>query len=156
MSKGKSIVLTVEPKGIFVEGICEGVINPGECVKTDAAVEPVGGRHTYEAANVGGGDGERTPVIVADINRMLGKTNADAYADGERFFGYAPQPGDELNVLVKASVGNLAIGALLIIEAASGQCIATTGTPEMEPFEVLETSATSTSTRLVHVRYTGN
>lgn len=154
--KGRSIVLPVEPKGVFVEGLCGGAINPGECVAVEAATEPVGGRATYISTTVGDADGVRVPVIVADIDRLQGRTYEDAYADGERFFGYQPQPGEEMNVRVQASVGNLAIGDLLIIDSATGELIATTGTPEMEPFEVLETSATSTSARYVHVRYTGN
>lgn len=155
MATGRSIVVGVEAKGVRKEGIANGAINPGECLQVDAAVEPVGGRHTLEAV-VGAVDGERSLVMVADIDFLQGRTNANAYADGERVFAYCPLPGDELNVRVQASVGNLAIGDKLIIDSATGELIATTGTPEMEPFIVLETSATSGSARLVHVMYTGH
>lgn len=155
MAKGRSIVLTVEPKGLFKEGTAEGSIAPGECLEVDAAVEPTGGRPVYQAV-VGAADGERKPVIVAYNDALQGKTVSDSVADGERVFAYAPIPGDELNVLVKASVGALAIGDKLIIEAASGQCIATAGTPEMEPFEVRETITVGGTATLVYVEYTGN
>lgn len=156
MAKGKDIVLSVPGRGHHVEGYCEGAITPGECVMADAAVAAVGGRLTYEAANVGDADGARCDVIVADIDKLQGRTRSTAYSDTERFFGYRPAPGDELNVLVKASVGDLDVGDRLIIEAASGQCIATTGTPETEPFEVLEDSDSSTAARWVWVKYIGN
>ena len=76
MAKGKSIVLSVEPKGVFKEGIANGAILPGHCLEVDAAVEPTGGRHDFQAV-VGAADGERKLIMVADLDRLLGKTNVD-------------------------------------------------------------------------------
>lgn len=156
MAKGKQIVLSVGPKGVYVEGTAEGSVSPGEAIAIDAAVEPVSGRHTWQAASVGDADGARALICIAYNSGLDGKTNADAVADGERVYGYCPNPGEELNVLVKASVGALAIGDLLIQEAASGQFIATTGTPEQEPFQVMETITVGGTATLVHVIYTGH
>ncbi len=86
----------------------------------------------------GAADGERDEVILLVENLWLGRTTADAYAPGP-FFAFAPLPGDECQVLV-ASGETIAIGGKLIIDKGTGKCIATTGSPEMEPWKALESS----------------
>ena len=139
MAKGKSIVLTVEPKGNFGEGKAAEAVSPGQAVAIDAAVEPVSGRHSLNA------DGTLA-VGIAYNDYLQGKTNADAYAIGDRVLFYTPQPGDECNVLFKASEGAQAIGDEVGPEAATGDFIAAgTGWVVMETITV-------TAAVLVHCR----
>ena len=113
MAKGKSIVLTVEPKGVFKEGIAAEAILPGTMVAIDAAVEPVGGRHQFNADTTAG-------FGIAYNSGLLGDTSTDSVAIGERVFAYSPLPGDELNVLFIASDGAQAIGDVVGPNGAAG------------------------------------
>ena len=103
MAKGKEIILTVEPKGNFGEGIAAEAVLPGSSVAIDAAVEPVGGRHALNAETA-------LSVGIAIPDYLQGKTNTGSIAIGERVNYYSPLPGDELNVLFVASNGAQAIG----------------------------------------------
>lgn len=158
MSTHKSIILSADPKGVFLEGIISGTPKPGTCMQIKAATEPVGGRHTWEVFN-GAADGEQTLVAVLLEDSLQGKTITDAYVSGDRCFLYVPVPGEELQVLLQDVAGtgdDHAIGDKLIIDDGTGKLIATTGTPEMEPFIVLETITDPTADTLCHAMYTGN
>lgn len=154
MAQGKSIVLNTDQQGVFLEGTAGEIVSPGMLLGIEAATEPIGGRLTYEMATLGA-NGVRSTPIICDIDHLQGKINTDAYAADSRVFGYVPAPGEEVNVLVKASAGALAIGDLLIAEDGTGLWIKTTGTPESEPFVVMETSGDVAANRLVHVMATG-
>ncbi|MCK9569341.1 hypothetical protein M0R72_10425 [Candidatus Pacearchaeota archaeon] len=159
--KGNNIVVEANPRGKFVEGTVSGTPYPGTIMQVKAATEPVGGRFTYEAYNRDA-DGNRPlgPLYILREDQLQGKAATSAYADGDRAFLYCPLPGDEVNILVSAagtSTGDsLAIGDLLIPNDGDGTCVATTGSPEIEPFVVMETTADVTVTgSLVWCRYTG-
>jgi hypothetical protein len=142
MAKGNAIVLTVEAKGNRVEGIAAEAILPGTMIAIDAAVEPVGGRHSFNAETTAG-------FAIADIDYLQGKTNTDSTAIGERVFGYCPLPGDELNVLFVASDGAQAIGDIVGPVGTAGLFAATgTGWVIMETITVGASPAAGT---LVHV-----
>jgi len=154
MAKGNGILLAAHPRGIFLEGICGEIFSPGNLLQLDAAVEPVNGRYTFEEWD-GTADGEQAIVIVAMPDKLQGRTADTAYAAGDRCFAYVPCPGEELNVMVQASAGALAIGAKLIRDDATGTLILTTGTPEQEPFIILETASDPASDSLIHCMATG-
>lgn len=140
MALGRSIVLTVEAKGQRFEGTAAEIISPGMGVAVTAATEPVGGRHSLDAAGT-------NSVGVADIDFLQGKTNASAYAVADRVFAYTPLPGDELNLLFKASEGAQAIADEVGFEAATGLLVsAGTG------YIVMETITVGGSNTLVHVK----
>lgn len=140
MAKGRSIVLTVECKGQRLEGTAAEVISPGMGVAITAATEPVGGRHSLDAAGT-------NSVGVADVDYLQGRTNSTNYAVGERVFAYTPLSGDELNLLFKASEGAQAIGDEVGFEAATGLLVsAGTG------YIVMETITVGGSNTLVHVK----
>lgn len=142
MAKGKSIVLTVEAKGGRQEYIAAEALAPGTMVAIDAAVEPVGGRHSVNADTTAG-------FGIADVDYLQGKVNTDAYAIGDRVFVYVPQSGDELNVLFVASDGAQAIGDVVGPVGAAGLFAATgTGWVIMETITVGASPAAGT---LVHV-----
>jgi len=159
MAIGNEIIITSDPKGTFLEGTISGTPKPGTVMQLKAATEPVGGRFTYEVFN-GAADGERTTMIVLLENVFLGKTAADAYADGQRGRFYVPAPGEELNMLVAApgtGTGDaIAIGDRFIVNDGDGLLIDTTGSPESEPFVAIETGADVVATgTLVACQYTG-
>ncbi|MCK9570500.1 hypothetical protein M0R72_16250 [Candidatus Pacearchaeota archaeon] len=161
MAKGNCIVVEANPRGKFCEGIVSGTPYPGTIMQIKAATEPVGGRFTYEAYNRDA-DGNRPqgPLYVLCEDKLQGKAATAAYADGDRCFLYCPLAGDELNVLVSAagtSTGDSqAIGGLLIVNDGDGTCVATTGSPESEPFVVMETTSDVVAAgTLTWVRHTG-
>jgi hypothetical protein len=123
-----------------------------------AATEPVGGRHTWTKYE--GTAGHRTLIAILLENEMVGLTCEDAISDGQRIRLYCPIPGDELLVRVSAAgtgTGDaLAIGDK-VIASNDGTFKANTGSPESEPFIVMETVADVTASPgdLVHVMFTG-
>lgn len=152
-----TILLTAAPMGRFLEGILNTACYPGTSMEVDAAVEPVGGKHTWQASSLT--NGYRQLIAILLENEMVGKTCADQIADEQKIRMYCPIPGDELLVLVSASgtgTGDAqAIGDLLI-RANGGTFIATTGTVYQEPFQVMETMTDVTSSgTLTHVMATG-
>lgn len=153
-----TIILTSAPAGKFLEGFeLDGALKPGHAVEIKAATEPVGGRHTLQAYS--GDQGHRKLIAILLENEMIGLTCEDEIADAQRVRAYCPIPGDELLVRVSAAgtgTGDaLAIGDKLIL-ANGGTFIANTGTPEAEPFEVMETMTDVMSAgTLVHVIFTG-
>jgi len=156
-----TILLSAAPAGRFLEGILNAAsgLLPGHAMEIDAAVEPTqGGKHTWQAYS--GTTGHRKLIAILLEAEMIGKTVDDTCSDDTKVRMYCPIPGDELLVLVSA-VGTgtgdaVAIGDKLIL-ANGGTFIATTGTPEAEPFEVLETLSDVTAAgTLCHVMFTGN
>lgn len=155
------IVVTGAPAGRFLEGVISGTPKPGVLMQIKAGTEPDGtGRLTWEVFN-GAGDGEQTLVAILRENQLLGKGVEDAYADGDRAYLYCPIPGDELMVRVSApgtgTGDNFAIGDKLMANDGDGTFVATTGSPESEPFIVIETTSdVEAAGTLVLCMYTGH
>ena len=159
MAQGNEIVLSGEPRGRFYEGIIASgeTPKPGTVMQIQAAVEPIGGRLTWEMFDAGA-DGDQRLIAVLLPDQLQGKMATDAYAAGDRCFLYIPLPGDELNMLVSNISGtsdSFAIGDLLMVNDGDGELIATTGSPESESFIVMETVAALTADTLVHCMFTG-
>lgn len=153
----RSIVMANDPRGRYIEGIISGTPKPGTVMQLDAGVEPVGGRHTWEVFN-GAADGERTIIAVLDIDKANGGTDDTAYVSGSRGFLYLPLPGDDLRMRLQDVSGtgdDHAIGEKLIVDDGTGLLIATTGTPESEPFVLLETITDPTADTLAWCMFTG-
>lgn len=159
MAKGNEIIVSAEPGGRFHEGIITGTPSPGTVMQIDVSESAEQGRFYWEVYNPGT-DGNQRVIAVLDYNHLEGKTATDAYAAGERAYLYFPQMGDELNMLVYAAgtgTGDaLAVGDVLIVDDGTGTLVATTGTPESEPFIALEAVTDLTATaQLVHCMFTG-
>lgn len=159
MAKGNEILVTAQPRGRFLEGIISGTPSPGTVMQIKEATEPVGGRHTWEVYDAAA-DGNQRLIAVLLQDTLQGKIATDAYEDGDRCFLYCPLPGDDMNMLVTASGTSTgdsqAIGDLYIVEDGTGMLIATTGTPEAEPFVCLETVSDVTAAgTLVWCMFTG-
>jgi hypothetical protein len=121
-------------------------------MQIDPTVAIKGGRHTYKLQTPGA-DGalHKGPLFVLEADHLQGKTCNDAYAAGDRCFLYCPLPGEEVNVLLAdvAGTGDVhAAGEELILQNATGQLIATTGTPAERPFMLLEAIAAPTAATL--------
>ena len=136
----------------------EGIIGvgltpkPGQCMQLQPATALVGGRHTWELynADADGGNPKGPPIILRE-DSLQGKTATAAYAAGERAFGYIPQTGDEINLLLGDVAGtgdDHTKGEILIIDDTTGKFIATTGSPEEEVAQLLETVTDPTADTL--------
>lgn len=156
--RGNEIIVSSEPQGKFMEGYISGSgAKPGMLVQLKAGVEMIGGRFTYELYNVAA-DGEQRSIWVLMNDYLQGKTTDHTYADGDRIFIYRPAPGDELNVMAADVAGtgdDITIGMLFMADDGTGKIVRTTGSPESEAFECLETVTDPVADQLLHVRYTG-
>jgi hypothetical protein len=143
MSRGNSIIISSNPGGTFIEGIIGAGLTPkpGTIMQMQLATALVGGRFTFELYNADA-DGDQRTIFVLLEDDLQGKLMTTAYAAGDRCKLYVPKAGEELNVLLVDVVGtgdDHTIGELLIVDDSTGKLIATTGTPESEPFQLLET-----------------
>lgn len=158
MAKGNEIIISSNPRGQFLEGIVSGTPKPGTCMQVKAATEPEGGRFTWEVYNATA-DGDQRLIAVLLPNHAMGVMETTAYTTGTRCYMYCPVPGEELNMLVANIQGTsdtFAIGDLFIVDDGTGKLIATTGTPESEPFICCETVSTAlTADTLTHCMFTG-
>jgi len=158
MAKGTEIIVTANPRGVKAEGFVSGTPKPGTCMQVKAATEPVGGRHTWEVFNADA-DGNRRIIAILLPKRLEGGLETAAYVDGDRCYLYFPLPGDMLNMLVANISGTsdtFGIGDLLMVDDGTGKLIASTGSPESEPFVMMETVSTAlTADTLEWVMFTG-
>lgn len=159
---GNEIVLSTEPRGVFLEGIINGSdVLPGSLMAISSGEDPESGRHHWEPYDPAS-DGDRNLVAILLADHYQGKTAEDAYSDGERCFLYCPIAGEELNVRVAASGtgtgDNQAIGQKYMASTSIVGCLAeTSGDPESEPFVAMEDVSDVVATgTLVHCIYTGH
>ena len=157
MAKGNKIIVSPVPKGVFKEGIVSGTPLPGTVMQISAATEPIEGRYTWEVYDAGA-DGDQRIIAVLLEDELQGKTATDAYVTGTYCRLYIPCAGEELNMIRQDVTGtgdDVAIGDLFIVDDGTGELIATTGSPESEPFVALETLTDPTTEALIHVMFTG-
>lgn len=159
--RGSKIIVSSEPKGRFVEGIVATSLTPkpGTIMQIDASVALVGGRHTWGLySRDADGNMPKGPYIVLIEDFGQGRDYSTAYAAGERCFGYIPEPGDELNLLLSDVSGTADAhtkGEILMVDSGTGEMIATTGSPESEPALLLETLSALTEDTLAWCIWTG-
>ncbi len=157
MASGNEIIVSANPRGVFLEGWISGALKPGQCMQVKAGVAAVGGNFTYEKA-APSADGEQMEVIVLLPDRLQGKLETEAYVDGDRCFMYCPAMGELLNMRVLDIAGtgdDHAIGDKFMIDNTTGLLIVTTGTPESEPFKCMEVATDPTADALLLCMYTG-
>ena len=136
--RGNEIMVSANPQGKFVEGIISGTPYPGTIVQPDTSVALVGGRQTWVVYDADADGGRpKGPFIVLREDHLQGKIHSDAYASGDRGFGYIPLAGDELNLYWKdedtgTTTNDIAAGQVGIVDDGTGLIIATTGSPETE------------------------
>lgn len=157
MAKGNEIIVSADPKGTFLEGVISGTPKPGTIMEIVPATATVGGEFTWRAYQPGT-DGQQRLIAVLLPDTLQGQLATTAYVSGARCFLYCPIPGEDLNVLkgdVAGTADDFAIGDLLMVDSGTGKVIATTGTPESNPFICLETVTDPTADQLVWVKFTG-
>jgi Zn-dependent M28 family amino/carboxypeptidase len=161
MSRGNLIIVSSEPRGKFDEGyIATGQTpKPGVVMQVDYTVALKGGRFTWTPYNRDAdGNHPAGPLAVLLNDYLRGIPVSTAYAAGDRCFLYIPGAGDELNMLlgdVAGTADDHTIGELLIVNDGDGKLVATTGSPESEPFQLQETITDPTADTLAWVRFTG-
>ena len=158
MAKGNEILLSANPRGVFLEGYVNAALQPGIVCQMDVS-EGLGadGRPDWEAYNTAA-DGEQRLIAVLLPDQLKGKLATDAYASGDRCFLYVPYAGEELNMLLLDIAGtgdDFAFGDILMVNDGDGKLIATTGTPESEPFQLMEAVTDPVADTLAHCIYTG-
>ena len=167
MARGNEIIVSAQPKGVFLEGWIFGALFPGIVVQVRGSVAEQSGRFTYEAY-APGADGNRRAIMVLLPDQLQGKLATDAYVSGDRCFLYCPIMGEQLNMLVadvpgtgtgtgegaEWTAGN--VGDMMMVDSGTGMLIDSAGAPESEPFETREIQAVpSWGNNLIWVMYTG-
>ncbi len=162
MAKGNEIIVTSPERGVRLEGFVSGTPKPGTVMQIVGGTAPVAGRFTWEVYDADS-DGDQRIIAVLLPDHLQGKTATDAYASGDRCYLYCPIMGEQLNMLIADVSGtgtagseNKAIGDLLMVDDGTGKLIDTTGSPESEPFILLEVQAEPISAdALLWCMYTG-
>lgn len=158
MAKGNGILVNLEPRGVFHEGYVSGTPKPGTVMQIQAGTAMDGtGRFTWEAFNAAA-DGDQRLIAVLLEDKLQGKLSTDAYADGDRCRLYCPLPGEELNMLIADISGTAddhTVGEIMMVDDGTGKLIVTTGTPESEPFQLLEALTDPTTDQLGWCIFTG-
>lgn len=161
MARGNEIIVSANPRGVFSEGyIAAGETpKPGTILQVQIATALKAGRFTYEIYNADADGGRpKGPFYVLLPDHLQGKTVTDAYAAGDRCFLYTPLPGEELNLIIANIAGTAddhTKGEMLIVDDTTGKMIATTGTPETEVAQLLETITDPTADTLAWCLWTG-
>jgi hypothetical protein len=161
MARGNDIVVSANPRGVFMEGYIGAGLTPkpGTWMQADPTIPLKGGRHTMKIF-APGADGKNAsgPLYLLRPDHLIGKTVNDAYAAGDRAFFYTPVAGEELNCLVLNLAGTAddhPVGERMMIDNGTGMLIVTTGTPDNEPFLLLEAIVDPVVDTLAWVLYNG-
>jgi hypothetical protein len=161
VARGNEIIVTTNPLGVFTEGVIGAGLTPkpGTIMQIQPATALVGGRFTYEIYNADADGGRpKGPIYLLLEDNLQGRTVSDAYAAGDWARFYTPLPGDELNLLIANIAGTAddhTKGEMLIIDDTTGLMIATTGSPETEVAQLLETITDPTADTLAWCLWTG-
>jgi len=163
MAYGTEIIVSSPPRGLFREGLIKTgeTPKPGTVLQIDASAGLASGTNnwTYEIYNADADGGRpKGPLFILLPDRLQGKLETDAYAAGDHCFVYTPAAGEEFNMLLKDVAGtgdDHALGEMLIIDDTTGKLIATTGSPESEPFMLIEAVTDPVADTLAHVIFTG-
>lgn len=157
MARGSKIIVSNNPRGVFHSGIIYGTPKPGTVMQIRVSAGLVNGMWTWEVY-APGTDGERRVIAVLLEDDLQGKLATDAYVSGTVGRLYTPIAGEEMNMLMADVAGtgdDHTIGETMIVDTGTGKLIATTGSPESEPFRLLETVTDPTADQLVWTMYTG-
>src|SRR4051812_27733305 len=104
VAKGNEIIVTSNPKGMFLEGIVSGTPKPGTMMEIKPSAGYAANRFTWQVFQPGT-DGKKRLCVVLLPDQLQGKLATDAYVDGTRCFLYCPIPGEEMNILLADVAG---------------------------------------------------
>ena len=154
MASGASIIVSSNPKGVFLEGLVSGTPKPGTVMQMTNAAK-VGGRNTWAVWSKASGAYGLMAVLLQDS--LQGKLATDAYVTATRCFLYVPIGGEELNMLYHDVAGtgdDIAIGDLFGVETATGKMIANSAYAK-PCFTAMEVVTDPVADQLVHMTYNG-
>ena len=166
--KGKRIIVDDLPRG----RVTRFVVNtgetwaPGVVVQIDPTQTRQSGNWVGKLCDIsadGAGFSGACFIVTEESFATYGKgitsaTSFDTYAAGQLASVYAPQNGDELNVLFKNVSGtadDVVAGDILIVDDTTGKFIVTTGGPTVKPCMALEAVTDPTADTLVWVSWGG-
>ena len=155
MAKGNEIIVSSEPRGVFMEGIVSGTPKPGTIMEM-MTTAPVNGRFTYRASTRT--TGAKGPTFVLLPDNLQGKLATDAYVTATRCFMYSPVAGEQLNLLVADVSGtgdDVAIADLFVVENTTGKIKANSSNTSA-PFQAMEAVTDPTADYLLWCTYLGN
>lgn len=160
MARGNEIIVSSEPRGRFVEGVINTgeTPKPGQIVQTDPTQALQSGRFVLKLYNADADGGRpKGAHIVLLHDTLQGKLATDAYAAGDRAFGYVPVMGEEINLLWAnvSGTATIAAGTVGIVDDTTGKIIETTGSPEAEVCLLLEAIVDNTADQLAWCEWTG-
>ncbi len=169
MARGKNIVCSGDPRGVFRDCIIVGTPKPGTVMELKSATPDSQGLFSYVvAARASGAKGEIAVYcpdelqgaigVGASLGANLGHTPGDAAVTGTIGRVYFPLAGEELNMIVASVAGtadDVAIGDLFGVQTATGKLIANSGYASA-PFKALEVITDPTADYVLHVLYLGN
>lgn len=157
MAKGTNIIVSAQPKGVYVEGTMSGTPKPGTMMEQTSNAADGNERFTFQVYQPGTDGDRRLPLILLP-DSAVGQLETTAYVTGANCFMYVPAVGEEMNILFGNAAGtgdDVAVGGLLIADTGTGKFIPTTGTPESEPFQAKEALVDPTADQLLWAWYTG-
>lgn len=166
LGSGKKIQVSAHPKGHQESctvigtpkpGIIMDIVRPGVSGHGRWNYEPYG---TTAASGVQGvtADGNRCAIAILLEDDEQGATYNDAYVSGRPGKIYFPIMGEEFNLWLQNQSGtadDFVVGDKLIVDDGTGQLLISAGSPESEPFIMLETQTDLTADTLVWVKFTG-
>lgn len=168
MARGKNIVASGSPRGVFRDVIIIGTPKPGTVLEMTSA-EEVQGKISYGLpARASGAKGDIAVYypdelqgaigVGASLGANLGHTPGDAAVSGTIGRIYFPIAGEDLNMIVASVAGtadDVAVGAKFGVQTGTGKLIADSSYTSC-PFESLETITDPTADYVACFRYTGN
>lgn len=159
MAKGARVIVSSEPRGITRAFFVSTGEKPGTIMQVDTATALKSGRNTLVVYNRDA-DGDRPKgalwVLLEDSGQ--GKTLTDAYTAGDMCEAYAPEHGDQLNLLYQNESGtadDVAAGDQFMVKDGTGKVTLTTGTPETEVAVALEALTDPTADTHVWSEWSG-
>lgn len=164
MARGNKIIVSANPRGVFMEGVIGSGLTPkpGTAMQVQPATSLVGGRHTFELYNADGDGGRpKGPILILLEDSLQGRDATTAYAAGDRAFVYTPLAGEELNLLLGDVSGtgtgsDFTKGDMLTIDDTTGEFIKSmTTSVEIECAQILETLTDQTADVLGWSYWTG-
>lgn len=155
-ARGNSIILTGHPRGVKVDCIISGTPKPGTVMEIQTPFSQ-GGLHKMRVFQRGT-DGQRATMYVLLEDDEQGQGIDVAYVDGKVGKVYVPLAGEEMNMRYADVAGTADDHTALefaIVKSGTGLLIATTGSPNREPFQILVAITDPIADFLAPTVYTG-
>ena len=139
MAIGASIIVSAEPRGVYLEGIITDTSKPGTMMEL-MTTATVAGEWSWRCYQPGtSGDPRLTAILLSDD--LQGGLATDAYTANKRCFLYCPLPGELINILIKdiAGTGDThAIGDRMYAETGSGKFLVQSTSGNIAQFTLVE------------------